>query len=58
MDESPVYEAMFDEPVHMDLKRSLYSRAAGRNSSVPTDTRPLFEKYQFLTPGELPLHVS
>lgn len=53
VDESPVYEATFDDSVHMDLKRSLYPRAGGRNSSIPTDTRPLFEKYQFLTPGML-----
>jgi len=45
----PVYEAIFDDAVHMDLKRNLYARK--RNSTGPADPRPLFEKYQFLTPG-------
>ena len=48
--ESPAYEAAFNDPVHMDLKRNLYTREA--NSTKDYDARPLFEKYQFLTPGE------
>lgn len=49
VDEGSVYEAAFNDPVHMDLKRSLYARAD--NSTTKSDQRPLFEKYQFLTPG-------
>ncbi|KAI6712242.1 hypothetical protein JHW43_005218 [Diplocarpon mali] len=44
-----VYEASFAEPLHMDLKRDLWSR--GRAETNSTDSRPLFEKYQFLSPG-------
>jgi hypothetical protein len=47
-----VYEADFNEPLHLDLKRELLSI---RKEPGPTtnDTRPLFEKYNFLSPGEL-----
>ncbi|KAK2630029.1 hypothetical protein QTJ16_000849 [Diplocarpon rosae] len=43
------YEASFAEPLHMDLKRNLWSR--GRAETNSTDSKPLFEKYQFLSPG-------
>ncbi len=42
------YEPEFMEPFHMDLKRNLQTRAESGNA---TDSRPLFEKYQFLSPG-------
>lgn len=50
------YEAEFEEPVHMELRRQsvpplILARAAGGNSThrpVPTG---LFQKYQFFTPG-------
>lgn len=45
------YEAEFQDPVRMDLKRdvgSFSTRAAG-NGTI--DRRSLFEKYQFFTPG-------
>jgi hypothetical protein len=48
--ENPIYEAVFTDAVHMDLKRSLYGRKT--NSTVKSDQRPLFEKYQFLSPGK------
>lgn len=47
--DNPVYEAIFDDAVHMDLKRNLHERKG--NSTSRGDQRPLFEKYQFLTPG-------
>jgi len=43
------YQAEFMDPAHMDLKRDLDIRLPGK--VVQTDERPLFEKYQFLTPG-------
>lgn len=46
-----MYEAKFLEPLHMDLKRDLWVRE--RNETNSTDLRPLFEKYQFLSPGML-----
>ena len=46
MDESPLLSA------HMDLKRDLsaHPRAASNGSTV--NNGPLFEKYQFFTPGK------
>lgn len=35
----------------MDLKRDIYPRA--KNVSSVVDQRPLFEKYNFLSPGML-----
>jgi hypothetical protein len=46
------YEADFDIGVHMDLKRALLIRMPPEK--LNNDTRPLFEKYQFLTPGWFP----
>ena len=43
------YESAFDDAVHIDLKRDLMIRVPPRTNE--TDMRPLFEKYQFLTPG-------
>ncbi|KAK4212117.1 BIG/ATPase V1 complex, subunit S1 [Rhypophila decipiens] len=53
--EFKAYEPDFVAPMHMDLKRMLepdtiVGRAAEKNSTK-RDTRPLFEKYQFFTPG-------
>ncbi|KAL2068584.1 hypothetical protein VTL71DRAFT_14921 [Oculimacula yallundae] len=44
-----VYESDFNEPLHMDLKRDIYARK--RNESGIDRTQPLFEKYNFLSPG-------
>ena len=44
-----LYEAKFQDPVHMDLKRQLMVRYP--TNTTTNDTRPLFEKYQFFTPG-------
>jgi hypothetical protein len=47
----PSYEAVFMEPVHMDLKRQSGLAGVRDNNSTLYDSRPLFEKYQFLSPG-------
>lgn len=47
--EDLVYEADFQEPVHMDLKRNVLRRES--KSDNGPDRRPLFEKYQYFTPG-------
>ncbi|KAH6626455.1 BIG/ATPase V1 complex, subunit S1 [Chaetomium sp. MPI-SDFR-AT-0129] len=51
--EFKAYEPEFGAPVHMDLKRrsSDAPRAARRQADDARDNRPLFEKYQFFTPG-------
>ncbi|GKU04877.1 hypothetical protein FLAG1_07567 [Fusarium langsethiae] len=47
--EKTIYESEFIEPLHMDLKRDV---SEGSNAGNATrDTRGLFEKYQFFTPG-------
>lgn len=45
------YEAEFQEPLHNENKRQtgVVGRAA---NSTRYDRRPLFEKYQFFTPGK------
>ncbi|CAG8976886.1 hypothetical protein HYALB_00003497 [Hymenoscyphus albidus] len=47
--EGLIYEAEFQEPVHMDLKRNVLTRES--KSEKGPDRRPLFEKYQYFTPG-------
>lgn len=52
--EFQAYEPEFDnEPVHMDMKRWAEETeiVAGTKGNT-TDHRPLFEKYQFFTPGK------
>ncbi|KAL1855764.1 hypothetical protein VTK73DRAFT_8476 [Phialemonium thermophilum] len=46
-----VYEPSFQEPVHMDLKRQLDPLVLRSRADSLPDNRPLFEKYQFFTPG-------
>ncbi|KAL5349968.1 hypothetical protein ACLOAV_005004 [Pseudogymnoascus australis] len=44
----PDYESEFQEPLHSEIKRQTVRRADGGSK---VDRRPLFEKYQFFTPG-------
>ncbi len=53
--EFKAYEPEFTEPVHMDLRRHAeeeLSFAGIRRKSNSTNHLPLFEKYQFFTPGK------
>ncbi|KAH8664313.1 BIG/ATPase V1 complex, subunit S1 [Xylariales sp. PMI_506] len=43
------YEAKFEDPAHQELKRQTGAQVVRRDNT--TDKRPLFEKYQFFTPG-------
>lgn len=55
--EKTVYESEFIEPLHMDLKRDVSDGSKAGNNT--RDTRGLFEKYQFFTPGKsLSLHAK
>lgn len=45
------YEADFKDSTHQELKRQVGSVVRRQKER---DTRPLFEKYQFFTPGEYP----
>jgi hypothetical protein len=48
----PTYEADFAEPLHLDLKRNLRDVPVPRQSNISDGRQlPLFEKYQFFTPG-------
>jgi hypothetical protein len=56
--EFKAYEPEFSQPVHMDMKRSMEEVEetelfARKKSNATVDHRPLFEKYQFFTPGKL-----
>ena len=49
----PIYEAEFSEPVRMDLRRNIDAREVRRDSNDSEWNKlPLFEKYQFFTPGK------
>jgi len=46
------YEAEFADSVHMELRRQAAPlQAVGRREGKAADKLPLFEKYQFFTPG-------
>ncbi|KAJ6438687.1 ER protein BIG1 [Purpureocillium lavendulum] len=48
----PAYEPEFVDSLHMDLKRDMEGAHGARvDNGTQRDTRPLFEKYQFFTPG-------
>jgi hypothetical protein len=48
----PVYEADFSEPLRMDLKRHVQGSLVRREGNETEWKKlPLFEKYQFFTPG-------
>ncbi|KAL7797440.1 BIG/ATPase V1 complex, subunit S1 [Trichoderma ceciliae] len=48
----PAYEPHFVEPVRMELKRHVQStQLRQRDNRTDWDKLPLFEKYQFFTPG-------
>ncbi|KAK2598960.1 hypothetical protein QQS21_005565 [Conoideocrella luteorostrata] len=48
----PLYDSEFIEPLHMGRKRGINGAfAMERANKTERDTRPLFEKYQFFTPG-------
>lgn len=52
--EKTIYESEFIEPLHMDLKRDISEGSKAGNAT--RDTRGLFEKYQFFTPGKHLFH--
>ena len=53
--DTPSYEPDFMKPLHTELKRqSAFAETA--SNETETDLRPLFEKYQFFSPGKL-LHI-
>jgi hypothetical protein len=44
------YQPEFEDPAHMELKRDFSEGVFNIRSAKTQDPRPLFEKYQFLTP--------
>ncbi|KAF4120164.1 Vacuolar ATP synthase subunit S1 (ATP6S1) [Geosmithia morbida] len=50
-EEPTVYDAEFEEPVKMELKKRVQNDHISRRQDSDRDTRALFEKYQFFTPG-------
>lgn len=52
--QEPLYNSEFIEPLHTHMKRSDGNTLASKRANeTQRDTRPLFEKYQFFTPGAL-----
>lgn len=52
--ERTIYEPEFEEAVIMDLKRSVQGHPSRRaDNETDWNKLPLFEKYQFFTPGKL-----
>ena len=51
-------DTVFSSPVHMDLKRDLASHKRESNSNITLPNGPLFEKYQYFSPGEFPAIAS
>ena len=43
----PAYEAEFEDAIYQDLRRATKDK-----DTKEKDNRPLFEKYQFFTPGK------
>lgn len=55
------YQPEFEDPVRMDLKRHIQNqpiRQEKNETKRERDRRPLFEKYQFFTPGKKNSHRS
>lgn len=54
IEEFQVYEmdSTFAAPLHMDLKRDFLVRASNSSGNDTLVDGPLFERYQFLTPGQ------
>jgi hypothetical protein len=51
--EFKAYEPEFSAPVHLDMKRAIERQVVrGSKGNSTSDNRPLFEKYQFFTPGK------
>lgn len=51
----PSYEPKFEaqEPLHVEMKRNVMSRRDNSTAPQVPKNAPLFEKYQFFTPGKL-----
>ena len=51
--ESAPYEmdSTFQAPVHMELKRDLNHHERANDGNITLPDGPLFERYQFLSPG-------
>lgn len=49
--ESYEMDSAFQAPVHMELKRDLSQHKRASNISITLPDGPLFERYQYFTPG-------
>jgi hypothetical protein len=50
--EPPAYEPEFMQPLHTEMKRESDPLREVRDNSTIRHGAPLFEKYQFFTPGK------
>jgi hypothetical protein len=57
--ERTIYEPEFEEAVMMDLKRNVQGPPSRRaDNETEWNKLPLFEKYQFFTPGRSPQTIT
>lgn len=47
-------DALFQAPVHMELRRDLSHQKRASDGNITLPNGPLFERYQYLSPGSLP----
>ena len=46
-------DSLFQAPVHLELKRDMSHQKRASDANITLPNGPLFEKYQYLTPGAL-----
>ena len=46
-------DSLFQAPVHLELKRDMSHQKRASDANVTLPNGPLFERYQYLTPGAL-----
>ena len=51
-------DAQFQAPVHMELKRDHLNHKRASDGNITLPDGPLFERYQYLTPGTSPAYLG
>ena len=51
-------DAQFQVPVHMELKRDLSNNKRASDGNITLPDGPLFERYQYLSPGTSPASLG
>ena len=51
-------DAQFQAPVHMELKRDFANHKRASDGNITLPDGPLFERYQYLSPGTSPTYLG